>query len=107
MASNTNPYWDDHDELIESIAEHPGTVLKMYLSERHIPAAKVADYLGVARPGFANMLNAKRAITAPLAIKIEDAIGYPSELLMALMANHELAVAKASATHIERMPEPA
>jgi plasmid maintenance system antidote protein VapI len=40
-----------------------------------------------------------------LAIKIEKAIGYPSELLMTLMANHELAVAKASATPIERMPE--
>jgi HTH-type transcriptional regulator/antitoxin HigA len=105
MTSNINPYWDEHDEIIQNIAEHPGAVLKMYLAERHIPAAKVADYLGVARPGFANMLNAKRAITAPLAIKIEDAIGYPSELLMTLMANHELAVAKASATHIQRMPE--
>lgn len=100
-----SPYWDDEDTDLSSgdgYALHAGIVLKSILTERGITATAMAAHLGVARAGFVNMLNGHRALTAPLASKVEDAIDYPAELLMTMMARHDLAIAKANeANHVE------
>lgn len=96
----TNRYWDDEEEVLhpENFAVHPGLILKSSI----IPAAgltamALADRLGVARPGFNNMLNGKRAITPALALKIQRAINYPASLLVTMQAAHDLAAATHSA----------
>ncbi|MBX7458313.1 hypothetical protein K3152_08655 [Qipengyuania sp. 1NDH17] len=107
MTSRLNPYWDDEELDLsqgDGFALHAGIVLKSVLADRDIKPAVLARHLGVPHSGFYNMLNGKRAITAPLASKIEDAIGYPAETLMTMMARHDLAVARADkANHVEAM----
>ena len=101
----TSEYWDDEDtELDEGFALHAGTVLKGVLEDRGIKISALANHIGVARPGFNNMLNGNRALTAAMATKIEDAIGFSAELLMAMQARHDLAIAKADDdNHVEAM----
>lgn len=89
-----NPFWDEEDQLLtpESFAVHPGPFLKRHvLAERNLKASVLADHLRVARPGFTNMLNGKRALTTPLALKIERAIGYPAVILCQMQTTFDLA----------------
>lgn len=88
--------WDEEEEVLgDAFALHPGLILKNHiLPARRITATALADALGVARPGFSNMLNGKRSVTAALALKIEKALHYPAELLIGLQTQHDLAVAR-------------
>lgn len=89
-------WWDEEDEVLgDAFAVHPGIILKNHvLPARRITATALADAIGAARPGFSNMLNGKRSVTEAVALKIETALGYPAELLLALQTQHNLAVAR-------------
>ncbi len=87
-------YWDDEDEVLipESFAVHPGPFFKRHvLTEKNITTAALADHLMVARPGLNNMLNGKRPVTTPLALKLERATGYPAAILCQMQATYDLA----------------
>jgi addiction module HigA family antidote len=105
MTTTENPYWDDDDVDLsqgDGFALHAGIVLKSILAERGISASALARHMGVARPGFTELLNGNKKLTAPLASKLEDALEYPAELLLTMMARHELAIAKADeANHVK------
>ena len=95
--NGNNPYWEEVQTGLsegDGFALHAGLVLKSVLAERGITASALSRHLGVGRAGFTDMLNGKRALTAPMASKVEDAIGYPAELLMTVMVRHEIAKAK-------------
>jgi antitoxin HigA-1 len=100
-------WWDDEDEVLgDAFAVHPGLILKNHiLPARRVTASALADAIGVARPGFTNMLNGKRAVTEALALKIERALGYPADLLIGLQTQHNLAMARANTdvSHIRRL----
>ena len=88
-----NEYLDDEDEVInpESFAVHPGPFLKRYiLNDRGITIATLAASMKVARPGLTNVINGKRPITTPLALKIERAIGYPAVILCQMQTTYDL-----------------
>lgn len=121
-ARNHNQFWDDEDEVLspEAFAVHPGLFLKRnVLSKHEITASALADHIGVARPGLNNMLNGKRALTADMALLIGAALNYPADLLVRMMANHELAeareakaaliesIAAMAAVHLGQLEEPA
>ena len=100
-----NGWWDDEDEALEGpgFSVHPSLIIKDILNERKITISGLATHLGVARPGFNNMLNGNRALTGALASKIGDALDYPGELLATMMARHDFAMASADAkNHVER-----
>ncbi len=89
-------WWDDDEEVLgDAFAVHPGLILKNHvLPARRVTATALADAVGVPRPGFNNMLNGKRSVTAALALKIEKALHYPAELLIGLQTQHDLVVAR-------------
>lgn len=90
----SNQFWNEEDQSLtpESFAVHPGPFLKRHiLTGRNLKASVLADHLRVARPGFTNMLNGKRALTTPLALKIERAIGYPAAILCQMQTTFNLA----------------
>lgn len=74
---------------------HPGEILVEDVLPRFgLNVTAAAARLGVARPGFNNVLNGKRAVTPELALKIERVLGYPARLLLALQGAHDLATAR-------------
>lgn len=74
---------------------HPGEILAEEVLPRYnLNATEAAARLGVARPGFNNMLNGKRAVTPELALKVERVFGYPARTLLALQGAFDLALAK-------------
>jgi addiction module HigA family antidote len=87
---------------------HPGEILAEDVLPRHgLNVSEAALRLGVARPGFNNVLNGKRAVTPELALKIERVFGYPARLLLAMQGNHDLAFARrdpALAKKLSAMP---
>lgn len=94
LENGHNPYWDDEDEALnpEAFATHPGVFLKAsVLKDRRITQSALADAIMVARPGFNTMMSGKRSMTPLLAKKIERAIGYPAEVLMAMQTTYDLA----------------
>ncbi len=74
---------------------HPGELLAEDVLPRYgLTVTEAAARLGVARPGFNNVLNSKRAVTPELALKIERVFGYPARMLLALQGQYDLASAK-------------
>ena len=91
---------------------HPGEILAEEVLPRYkLNATEAASRLGIARPGFNNVLNSKRAVTPELALKIERVFGYPARLLLAMQAAFDLAAAKHDGilseklARMERIPE--
>ena len=87
-------YWDEEDEVLspESFAVHPGPFFKrQIMTAKGITISSLADHLMVARPGLTNMLNGKRPITTPLALKLERATGYPAVILCQMQTIYDLA----------------
>lgn len=102
-----NDWWDEEEEVLgDAFAVHPGLILKNHiLPARRVTATALADAIGVSRPGFSNMLNGKRSVTEALALKIEKALDYPAELLVALQTQHNLAVARRTTdvSHVRKL----
>jgi antitoxin HigA-1 len=74
---------------------HPGEILAEEVLPRYnLNVTEAAARLSVARPGFNNVLNGKRAVTPELALKVEHVFGYPARLLLAMQAAFDLAAAK-------------
>ncbi|QYE36469.1 HigA family addiction module antidote protein [Polymorphobacter sp. PAMC 29334] len=91
---------------------HPGEILAEEVLPRYkLNVTEAAARLNVARPGFNNVLNSKRAVTPELALKIERVFGYPARMLLAMQAAFDLASAKhdealiAKLDRMERVPE--
>ena len=82
---------------------HPGELIR----EEILPAfglnvAQAAEVLGVARPGFNNMINGHRALSHEMALKIEAAFGVDAEMLVAMQTNFDLAEARARGADITK-----
>ncbi len=93
--SAAGEHYEHNEPVSTAYSIHPGLLLKVeILPGQRLTGAKLADAIGVARPGFSNMLNGHRAITPSLAVKIERAIGYSADLLLRLQAAHDLAEAR-------------
>lgn len=80
---------------------HPGELIRdEILPAFGLNVAQAAEALGVARPGFNNMLNGHRALSHEMAIKIEAAFGVDAEMLVNLQTNFDLAEARSHAADI-------
>jgi addiction module HigA family antidote len=85
---------------------HPGEILNEDVLPRFgLNVTDAAARLGVARPGFNNVLNGKRSVTPELALKIERVLGYPARLLLALQSAHDLARARHDQELAKRLAE--
>ena len=80
-ARNENP--------VQFMAIHPGMMIKPELEERGISQKQFAKMLGVQASNLSEVLGGKRALTAELAVMIENAIGLPARVLMAAQLQYE------------------
>jgi len=72
------------------MAVHPGMMVKPELLERGIRQKDFARMLNVQASHLSEVLNGKRSLSAELAVKIQNAIGIPAEILLSAQAQYEL-----------------
>ncbi len=72
------------------MAVHPGIMVKPELQERGISQKDFAKILDIQASHLSEVLNGKRSLSAELAVKIQNAIGIPAEILLSAQAQYEL-----------------
>jgi len=87
-------YIEDDTPVVMAFPRHPGVVLKAALAERSLPGATLAGAIGAERAYFTRMLNGQKSVSSSMALKIERAIGYPAQLLVAMQGQYDLAEAR-------------
>ena len=87
-------YIEDDEPLVAAYPQHPGVVLKETLADRSVAGVTLAAAIGAERAFITKMLNGQKAVSSSMALKIERAIGYPAELLVAMQSQFDLAEAR-------------
>ena len=85
-----------------SLAVHPGMMIKPELEERGISQKDFAKMVGTQASHLSEVLNGKRALTTDLAVKIESAIGLPAKVLLAAQTQYELESANPASDNKEK-----
>ena len=95
VANNLEPFY-----LI-----HPGEVIKDELEYRGISQRRLAKEIGVPPSQLNELLNAKRALSAEMALLIEQALGLDAAPLLSLQMKYNLLSAKRNKSFLERLKE--
>ena len=84
---------------------HPGEVIKDDLEVRGISQRRLAKLIGVPASQLNEVLNAKRPLSAELALLIGQALDIEAASLLALQMKYNLLSAKRDKSFLERLKE--
>lgn len=84
---------------------HPGEVIKDELEFRGISQRRLASEIGVPASQLNEVLNAKRPLSAEMALLIEQALGIDAAPLLTLQMKYNLLSAKRNKSFLERVKE--
>ena len=74
---------------------HPGQFIRMEVIEPlGISVTRAAKVLGVSRPALSALLNARAALSADMALRIEKAFGPKMDTLLRMQTAYEIAQAR-------------
>ena len=90
---------------------HPGVVVREeVLRPLGLSLTRAAEILGVRRATLSDLANAKTAVSAEMALRLEKAFGVSMELLLRMQAGYDAAQVRRRAAEIDVRryhPEPA
>ena len=95
VANNLEPFY----------LTHPGEVIKDELEYRGISQRRLAKEIGVPPSQLNELLNAKRALSAEMALLIEQALGLDAAPLLSLQMKYNLLSAKRNKSFLERLKD--
>lgn len=95
VANNLEPFY----------LTHPGEVIKDELEYRGISQRRLAKVIGVPPSQLNELLNAKRALSAEMALLIEQALGLDAAPLLSLQMKYNLLSAKRNKSFLERLKD--
>lgn len=78
------------NDMIPGSATHPGTIIREELDTRNMRHIQLAEQLGIAKNVMSELVNAKRNITADLALKLETALDIKAEFWMGYQVAYDL-----------------
>lgn len=84
---------------------HPGEVIKEELEFRGISQRRLASEIGVPASQLNEVLNAKRPLSAEMALLIEQALGIDAAPLLSLQMKYNLLSAKRDKSFLKRLKE--
>ena len=84
---------------------HPGEGIKDELEFRGISQRRLASEIGVPASQLNEVLNAKRPLSAEMALLIEQALGLDAAPLLTLQMEYNLQSAKRNKSFLERLKE--
>jgi addiction module HigA family antidote len=91
-----------------SLAVHPGPFIKTELMEpRAVRIGQLAESFGVSRQAVSALLNARAALTAEMAIRVEKAFGVRADTLMRMQLDYDMARARSHEADIKVRQLPA
>ena len=93
IANNLEPFYPTH----------PGEILKDEIEYRGISQKKLATAMGVPYTSVNDVLNAKRPISAELALLIEAALDLPAEPLLKMQTRYNMLIAKRDGKFVEKL----
>ena len=93
IANNLDPHY----------LTHPGEVIKDELESRGISQRRLAAEIGVPASQLNEVLNAKRQLSAEMALLIEQALGLDAAPLLSLQMKYNLLSAKRDKTFFEHL----
>lgn len=103
----TNEFIEHEEPVATAGVVHPGKVLKLeVLPALRISGQSLATAIGATRPSITKLLNGGMACTPMMALKIERAIGYSADLLVAMQAQYDLATARRDQAEVLARIEP-
>lgn len=70
---------------------HPGKGIKYDIEALGLTVAEATKGLGVTRQQLYNVVNGKSAISAEMAVRLEQAIGSTADMWLRMQANYDLA----------------
>lgn len=70
---------------------HPGELVEASLEKLKVSVAVAAEALGVTRQQLYNVINGKSAISAEMAVRLEQAIGSTADTWLQMQVNYDLA----------------
>lgn len=74
---------------------HPGTILRRdVLPALGVPTVAIAKALGISRQHLYDIMNAKKPVTAPTALRLGRYLGNGPDLWINLQARYDLAIAE-------------
>ena len=82
--------------------ELTGEVLREYLPEG-VSIGEVAKRLGVTRQALSALLNGRAGVSAPMALRLEGALGASAEIWLNMQTNHDLWRARKRPPRVQRM----
>ena len=82
---------------------HPGEVIKEELEFRGISQRRLASEIGVPASQLNEVLNAKRPLSAEMALLIEQALGIDAAPLLSLQMKYNLLSAKRDKSFLKRL----
>ena len=95
VANNLEPFY----------LTHPGEVIKDELEYRGISQRRLAKEIGVPPSQLNELLNAKRALSAEMALLIEQALGLDAAPLLSLQMKYNLLSAKRNKSFSKRLKD--
>lgn len=69
---------------------HPGELLVENIKAMEITKAEMARRLGVTRKALYDVLNGSSGVSAPMALKLEKAVGGSAEMWLGMQTQHDL-----------------
>ena len=82
---------------------HPGRIIRQEcLEPLNLSVKDAAAVLQVSRQALNNVLNGKAALSAEMALRVEQAFGGVAATWLRIQANYDLAQAQKKDIHIER-----
>lgn len=91
------------NNLVPFHLTHPGEVIKDELEYRGISQRRLAMEIGVPASQLNEVLNAKRALSAEMALLIGQALGIDADPLLALQTRYNLLLAKRNKSFAKRL----
>lgn len=81
---------------------HPGQILREYLPAG-VAIDEVAKRLGVTRQALSALLNGRAGVSAPMALRLEGALGTSAEMWLNMQTSHDLWRARRRPPRVQRM----
>lgn len=75
--------------------DHPGELIGDSLEELGVSVSEAARVLGVSRQQLHNVIAGRSAVTAEMAVRLEQALGSTADTWLRMQMNHDLAEIRA------------